>query len=90
MRLDVAVSDDDGYKRAAWLIEPRRASCVTKFTGTLGGPPKTDADSLPLMTALAFVHFAYLYSKRTVLFADVQGMFLRPCHIHSIMLSFNG
>lgn len=54
-----------------WLVEPMRAMLCTKFTGTLTHTSKrSDRTS---QTVYAFAHFAYVYSKRTTVLADLQG-----------------
>lgn len=53
-----------------WLLEPRRASSVEKWSGTLEHPPHSDKAG---NTIDAFMHFSYIYSQQSLLFADLQS-----------------
>ncbi|KAJ6517445.1 kinase-like domain-containing protein [Mycena vitilis] len=55
-----------------WLMEPLRSGQVTKFRGTLNfaGAPRGKLAA----TIDAFVHFTYLYSKKTMVLCDIQAM----------------
>lgn len=56
----------------SYLVEPRRASiAVTKFSGTLGIPPRA-LDKLT-STIAAFTHFVLAATDSTFCFADIQG-----------------
>lgn len=54
-----------------WLVEPKRPSTVTKFSGTLSH--QMNRKDLQSLTIAAFAHFVYLKSKATRVFADIQG-----------------
>lgn len=73
---ELFLPDNTGNARAnpgmSWLVEPKRASVVTKFSGTLTHGT-SHLSSVQAKTVFAFAHFAYVYSKRTVAFADFQG-----------------
>lgn len=55
-----------------WIIEKQRPMTVSKWSGTLAHP--NYHHDLVGATICAFVHFAYIFSQRTVVFADVQGV----------------
>ena len=56
-----------------WIVEKRHPMSVMKWSGTLAHPNyHTD---LIGATICAFVHFAYLFRQRSVVFADIQGVF---------------
>jgi Alpha-kinase family len=59
-------------ERIMWLIEKRRPTTVTRYSGTLLHPSnKKDLQSL---TIFAFVHFVFGHSNKQMVFADLQGM----------------
>ena len=58
-------------KKVYWLVEPKRPSTVTKFSGTLSH--QMNRKDLQSLTIAAFAHFVYLKSKATRVFADIQG-----------------
>ncbi|KDR78004.1 hypothetical protein GALMADRAFT_138162 [Galerina marginata CBS 339.88] len=64
-------SDLDELPDAHWLIEPKRPSTVTKFSGTLNH--QIHRKDLQSLTLSAFAHFVYLKSKKSRVFADIQG-----------------
>ncbi|KAJ7486809.1 kinase-like domain-containing protein, partial [Mycena latifolia] len=53
-----------------WLLEPLRASSIERWSGTLEHPIHFDK---PGKTMDAFMHFSYVYSHRSLLFADLQS-----------------
>ncbi|KAJ7767046.1 kinase-like domain-containing protein [Mycena maculata] len=54
-----------------WLVERKRPTTVTKFSGTL---VHTSARrDLRSMTVCAFAHFVFGFSNKTMVFADLQG-----------------
>jgi hypothetical protein len=55
-----------------WLIEPRRTPIVTHYNFTLNFQERAE-QGIKGRTVAAFVHFAYCYSQKTLVFADVQG-----------------
>ena len=69
--------EDDGEIPTpwTWIVEPRRPMSVTKWSGTLTHP--NHHGDLIGATICAFVHFAYVYSHNSIVFADIQGMFNR-------------
>jgi hypothetical protein len=57
-----------------WLVERKRPTTVTKFSGTL---VHTSARrDLRSMTICAFAHFTFGFSNNNMVFADLQGMLL--------------
>lgn len=65
--------DEPGLpSKVHWLVEPKRPSTVTKFSGTLNH--QTTGSDLQSLTVAAFAHFVYLKSKGQRVFADIQGM----------------
>ncbi|KAJ7432096.1 kinase-like domain-containing protein, partial [Mycena latifolia] len=67
------LSEDDGV---TWLVERKRPVSVIKFSGTL--VHHSTGRDLRSATISAFAHFAFGYSKETLVFADLQGT---PCQI---------
>jgi len=61
-------------KKVYWLVEPKRPSTATKFSGTLSH--QMNHKDLQNLTIAAFTHFVYLKSKATRVFADIQGTVL--------------
>lgn len=57
----------------AWIVEKHRPMSVMKWSGTLAHP--NHYSDLIGATICAFVHFAYIFSQRSVVFADIQGTF---------------
>nr|VWP00214.1 Increased rDNA silencing protein 4 [Ganoderma boninense] len=64
---DASFSDRDAG--VVWLVEPERSTTVERWSGTMEHPNHHDKQGATLM---AFVHFAYVYSLRTKVFADLQ------------------
>lgn len=60
-----------GYESTTWLVEPRRTTSVVKFSGTLRHPTRDDKIG---KTITAFAHFVYEVSKKSLVFADIQGL----------------
>ncbi|KAJ6536660.1 hypothetical protein B0H10DRAFT_1670291, partial [Mycena sp. CBHHK59/15] len=50
-----------------WLLEPLRASSIERWSGTLQHPNHSNK---PGETMDAFMHFSYVYSQETFVFAD--------------------
>jgi hypothetical protein len=67
----------------SWLIEERRSSSVTKFSGTLQHDGSRQ-DPLSA-TIYAFSHFVLWHSKETRVFADLQGTLLS----FSLLFNYN-
>jgi len=59
---------------ATWLVEPHHTKSVLKFSGTLVHP--SHADKVRIML-VAFVHFSYEISQKQLVFADIQGKYLK-------------
>ena len=59
---------------ATWLVEPRRTKSVVKFSGTLVHPSHADKVGI---TLVAFAHFSYEFSQKQLVFADIQGKYLK-------------
>ncbi|KAJ7478049.1 hypothetical protein B0H11DRAFT_2424682 [Mycena galericulata] len=53
-----------------WLLEPLRGSAMERWSGTLKHP---NHGNKPGQTMDAFMHFSYVYSQKTLVFADLQG-----------------
>ncbi|KAF7354438.1 Kinase-like protein [Mycena venus] len=53
-----------------WLLEPSRGSAIERWSGTLQHP---NHENKPGQTIDAFMHFSYVYSRQTLVFADIQG-----------------
>ena len=59
-------------ERIMWLVERRRPTTVTRYSGTLlHHSKKKDLRSL---TIFAFAHFVFGHSNSQMVFADIQGM----------------
>ncbi|KAJ7203093.1 kinase-like domain-containing protein [Mycena pura] len=76
------VSDDDydvdvRDSGVAWLLEPRRSGGVMKYCGTVLGSKFKPVQGRLAATIYAFIHFAWLYSKKSILLCDVQTMIIR-------------
>ncbi|KAJ7938507.1 kinase-like domain-containing protein [Mycena leptocephala] len=67
--------DDDGL---TWLVERKRPSTVTKFSGTL--VHRSHRKDLCSATISAFAHFVFGYSKCSLVVADLQGT---PCLVRN-------
>ncbi|EJF58403.1 hypothetical protein DICSQDRAFT_66970, partial [Dichomitus squalens LYAD-421 SS1] len=52
-----------------WLLEPERSVAMERWSGTMAHPNHADKRGA---TLTAFVHFAYVYSHRTLVFSDLQ------------------
>lgn len=59
-----------------WLIERRRPTTVVRISGTLVHP--SARSSLLMLTIVAFAHFTYIHSKKSLVLADLQGMCILP------------
>ncbi|KAF7288887.1 hypothetical protein MIND_01404600 [Mycena indigotica] len=68
MLLSELKEDDEAIE---WLVEERRAQAVKKISGTLSH--KQLANDLVSSTVSAFAHFAFGFSNRQLVFADLQG-----------------
>ena len=64
--------DDATRGRIMWLLEGRRTTSVQHWSGTLVHPNQSDKQH---QTVSAFVHFAYEYSKKSIMFADLQSKY---------------
>lgn len=58
-------------KGMTWLIEPKRAKTVIHFSFTL--EHRRVREDLRCLTIDAFVHFAFGFSNKQLVFADIQG-----------------
>lgn len=61
---------DDPESHVVWLLEPHRHTYVEKWSGTM---IHTNARDKLSQTVSAFVHFAYHWTRNTMVFADVQS-----------------
>lgn len=66
------VSDDPSDTFVTWLLEPHRLTHVQRWSGTMAFTNDIDKSA---QTINAFVHFAYIWSQETLLFADVQSTY---------------
>jgi hypothetical protein len=57
-----------------WLVEKRRPTAVYRYSGTLSH--HSQGKDQRSSTIYAFSHFVYGHSNKTLVFADLQGMFL--------------
>jgi len=69
---DLQYPGTTNYTTVAWLLEPRCQKQFKKWTGTCEHPSYTNNMVGSVLTC--FGHFVYLYSKKTVVLADVQSM----------------
>ncbi|KAF7327481.1 Alpha-type protein kinase domain-containing protein [Mycena kentingensis (nom. inval.)] len=63
----------DSTEGMTWLIEPKRASAVINFTGTLDHASHAAANDIQAKTVHAFTHFVFAKTERSLVFADLQG-----------------
>lgn len=70
----VLVHSEDAFKGWIWLMEKRRPMTVVRISGTLAHP--STSSNLLSLTVMAFAHFAYLHSGKSLVFADLQGKHL--------------
>ncbi|KAM5544838.1 hypothetical protein V8D89_001736 [Ganoderma adspersum] len=66
---NASFSDQDAG--VVWLVEPEHWAVVEHWSGTMEHPNHHDKWGA---TLVAFVHFAYVYSPRTKIFADLQSI----------------
>ena len=64
--------DNNPDSAIVWLLEPMRGSSIERWSGTLKHP---NHDNKVGQTMDAFMHFSYVYSQHTIVFADIQGDF---------------
>ncbi|PIL31224.1 hypothetical protein GSI_05922 [Ganoderma sinense ZZ0214-1] len=64
---DAGFSEQDAG--VVWLVEPERSAAVERWSGTMEHPNHHNKRGA---TLVAFVHYAYVYSHRTEVFADLQ------------------
>jgi len=86
----IAGQEDDGLTQTpwAWIVERRRPMSVIKWSGTL--VHTNHRNDLIGATVCAFAHFAYTFSKCSVVFADIQGVFNHYAGDRLLMLSYLG
>lgn len=65
--------DDDPDTAITWLLEPIRSSSATRYSGTMAHTNLFDKRHQTINT---FVHFAYEYSLKTIIFADIESKLL--------------
>lgn len=63
---------DDCPDGAYWLLEPMRHTSVKRYSGTMDHINREHGKDA--LTINAFAHFAYIYSGKEIVFADIQGM----------------
>ncbi|KAF5347486.1 hypothetical protein D9758_015060 [Tetrapyrgos nigripes] len=63
-------SEDLETLQILWLMEPRRSTEITKYSGTM---TQVDRNTLPYMTMAAFAHFTLHWTKGKMVFVDIQG-----------------
>ncbi|KAF8579619.1 kinase-like protein, partial [Ramaria rubella] len=69
-----------------WLLDEWRTLVVNNYSYTLSHP---DQKTLKDATIVAFTHFCWLYSKNTLVFADMQGSQARNASGSSIEVLFD-
>lgn len=71
----IVVQKDDNAMLTpwSWIVERRRPMSVMKWSGTLAHP--NHHTDLIGATICAFVHFSYIFSQHSIVFADIQGVF---------------
>ncbi|KAK7001181.1 hypothetical protein R3P38DRAFT_2559316, partial [Favolaschia claudopus] len=68
---DELTTDSNTISSITWLLERERGDVqLRKYSGTLDHPKYSDKQGA---TINAFQHFVYLYSKKTLVLADIQG-----------------
>ncbi|KAJ7756004.1 kinase-like domain-containing protein [Mycena olivaceomarginata] len=82
----ISVEDSDTLTAAresgfTWLIEPRRSGAVKKYSGTLLGAHFKPVQGRLAATIYVFIHFAWLFSRGSILFCDVQTMKVRDKNV---------
>ncbi|KAF8573104.1 hypothetical protein K439DRAFT_1625310 [Ramaria rubella] len=80
---DVELSD---IQAIYWLLEEQRTPVVNNYSYTLN---HLDQKSLKGATIVVFVHFCWLYSKQTLVFADMQGSPARNSLGNSVEILFD-
>jgi hypothetical protein len=63
--------DLDGPFGVTWLVEPKRSSLVDRWSGTMQHP--NYPDNKFGQTINAFAHFSLVYSKQSMVLADLQS-----------------
>jgi hypothetical protein len=63
--------EDTPVAPRTWLMEPFRASVVTKFSGTMQNGPR--GHNLLSKTLAAFAHFTLVHSNGALVYVDLQG-----------------
>ncbi|KAI0788959.1 kinase-like domain-containing protein, partial [Irpex lacteus] len=56
---------------AYWLLEPMRHTLVKRYSGTMDHINREHGKDA--LTINAFAHFAYIYSGKEIVFADIQA-----------------
>lgn len=67
----VLMHSENAFKGWTWLMEKCCPTTVVRISGTLAHP--SISSNLLSLTVMAFAHFAYLHSQKTLVFADLQG-----------------
>ncbi|KAK7007171.1 kinase-like domain-containing protein [Favolaschia claudopus] len=68
---DELTTDSNTISSITWLLERERGDVqLRKYSGTLDHPKYSDKQGA---TINAFQHFVYLYSKKTLVLADIQA-----------------
>ncbi|KAJ7613521.1 kinase-like domain-containing protein, partial [Roridomyces roridus] len=76
----------DPNSAITWLLEPLRAASMERWSSTLDHPTHPDKAG---RTMDAFMHFSYLYSHQTIVFADLQSTKGRGHHGKSTHILFD-
>ncbi|KAJ7133796.1 kinase-like domain-containing protein [Mycena filopes] len=69
-----------------WLLEPLRASALDRWSGTLEHPLHSDKAG---MTMDAFMHYSYVYSQKSFIFADLQSTRARAPSGNAVSVLFD-
>lgn len=62
--------EEDPDMSVVWLLEPARTSSTTRYSGTMA---HTNQSNKHHQTINTFVHFSYLFSQRSMIFADIES-----------------
>ncbi len=81
------MSSDEQSTGIVWLLEPERSSIIQRWSGTMQHPKQTTNKTGATVTA--FAHFAYIFSLRTIVFADIQSKWGYQC-LHSMLTTILG
>lgn len=61
-----------------WLVEPKRTPLTDHWSGTMQFPNSTNK---PGKTMSAFTHFSWVFTKETMVLADLQSKYFALLHL---------